>query len=868
MNWRAALAIAAIVLTLTMGAIQDLRRPRGASVPPSEGITRALATDRAQRISRLRYDLALVVPESSKEPVRGRETIRFTLADPSRGLVLDFAQPADKVRSLAAGGRKVPVSPDSAINGHLVIPAAALRQGENTIEIEFLAGDESLNRNDEYLYSLFVPARASAAIPCFDQPDLKGALALTLEVPAGWHVIANGAERERATTGGRTVVRFEPTEPIPTYLFGFAAGKFSVERAERGGRTFRMFHRETDQPKVARNRDAIFDLHAKALSWLEDYTGRSYPFGKFDFVLIPAFQFGGMEHPGAVYYNATGLLLDETATQEQMLARASAIAHETAHMWFGDLVTMKWFDDVWLKEVFANLMAAKIVNPSFPTINHDLFFLISHYPSAYSVDRTAGANPVRQQLDNLNEAGSLYGAIIYDKAPIVMRQLEAILGEQPFRDGLREYLNRYAFGNATWADLIQLLDEKTDEDLSAWSHAWVDEAGRPAIRTELDVDEGRVRNLRLVQTDPRGRSMTWTQQLNVALGYDSGMRFSPVKLVNSASTVAAASGVAAPRFILPNGKGLGYGLFELDPASRNFLVERLPEIDDPLTRGAAWITLWDEMLERRIAPAQLLGLALRALPRENEEQNVQLILRYLGGMYWIFLSESERHAFSVSVEATLRKGLADAKGTSLKAAYFASLRRVVQTRDGVQFLESVWRKRTAVPGLTFAETDYTAMALELAVRDVLGAPQILDGQLARITNPDRKERLAFIIPAVSGDEATRDRFFASLADVANRRHEPWVMDAMVYLNHPLRAARAERYIRPSLDLLREIQRTGDIFFPTRWTYATLSGHSSPAAAEIVRDFLAGHQDYPPRLRQIIEREADMLFRASTIVGSR
>ena len=141
-----------------------------------------------------------------------------------------------------------------------------------------------------------------------------------------------------------------------------------------------MFHRETDAAKVARNRDAIFDLHARALAWLEDYTGIPYPFGKFDFVLIPSFQFGGMEHPGAIYYNASGLLLDETATQNQLLGRASVISHETAHMWFGDLVTMKWFNDVWMKEVFANFMAAKIVNPSFPTVNHDLRFLLSELP--------------------------------------------------------------------------------------------------------------------------------------------------------------------------------------------------------------------------------------------------------------------------------------------------------------------------------------------------------------------------------------------------------------------------------------------------------------------------------------------------------
>ena len=152
-----------------------------------------------------------------------------------------------------------------------------------------------------------------------------------------------------------------------------------------------------------------------------------------------------MEHPGAIFYNASSLFLNETATQEQELARASTIAHETAHMWFGDLVTMKWFDDVWLKEVFANFMAAKIVSPSFPNIDYDLRFVLAHYPSAYRIDRTKAPNPIRQALDNLNEAGSLYGPIIYDKAPIVMRQLEDIVGADGLRDGLREYLSQYAF---------------------------------------------------------------------------------------------------------------------------------------------------------------------------------------------------------------------------------------------------------------------------------------------------------------------------------------------------------------------------------------------------------------------------------------
>ena len=257
-----------------------------------------------------------------------------------------------------------------------------------------MAGDEPLNRHDDFLYSLFVPARASLAFPCFDQPDLKARWQLTLHVPHGWTAVSNGRESGRVTTRDDDSLIFDETEPISTVSVRVRGRAGSRSRsADRGGRTFRMFHRETDATRLTRNRDAIFDLHAKALDWLEDYTGIPYPFGKFDFVLIPSFQFGGMEHPGAIFYNANALLLDESATQNQALGRANVIAHETSHMWFGDLVTMRWFNDVWMKEVFANFLPAKIVNPSFPAMNHELRFLLQHYPAAYDVDRTDGANP-------------------------------------------------------------------------------------------------------------------------------------------------------------------------------------------------------------------------------------------------------------------------------------------------------------------------------------------------------------------------------------------------------------------------------------------------------------------------------------------
>jgi aminopeptidase N len=841
---------------------------------PAAGIPLEVASARAARVSDLRYNLNLAIPDSISTPITGTTVISFELKTAAEPLVIDFATSRNHVLGVKANGRSAEFT---WVNGHIVVPGPALTTGRNIIEVTFTAGDASLNRNADFLYALFVPARAHLAIPCFDQPDLKARWSLRLSVPERWQAVSNGAEISRTPAGEgdsssgprsndpqpRSVVVFAETEPLSTYLFSFVVGDFKVETAQREGRTFRMFHRENDAKKVERNRDAIFDLHAGALAYMEDYTSIPYAFGKFDFVLIPAFQFGGMEHAGKILYNASGLMLDESATQNQQLGRASVIAHETAHMWFGDLVTMRWFNDVWMKEVFANFMAAKIVNPSFPEVNHELRFLLSHYPAAYEVDRTPGANAIRQPLANLNEAGSLYGAIIYQKAPIIMRHLESVMGDTVFRDGLREYLKKNAFGNATWSDLITVLDARTSTDLGRWSHVWVEEAGRPTITTELEVKNATIERLAFVQQDRARKGRTWPQEIRLLLGYRDTVVPLKVSLERADMRVDAARGMAAPLYVLPNGGGWAYGGFILDPASRDYLVRSLPDLPDALTRGAAWVTLWDALLERQVQPVAFVELALQALPRESDEQLTQRTLGYLNAAWWRFLSGDERLARAPTLENVLREGLASGKTASQKSAWFSALRNTSLTPATVSWLRHVWEQKETVEGLPLAEADYSALALELAVREVDDWRGLLKTQLTRIENPDRRGRFEFVMPALSADPSERDRWFKSLADVNNRRREPWVLEGLTYLHHPLRASASAQYVKPSLDLLWEIQKTGDIFFPKRWMDATLSGHRSPAVAATVRAFLSSTEaNYPQRLKNIVLQSADELFRAA------
>ena len=482
------------------------------------------------------------------------------------------------------------------------------------------------------------------------------------------------------------------------------------------------------------------------------------------------------------------------------------------------------------------------------------------------MDRSAGTHPIRQRLENLNEAAQLYGNIIYDKAPIVMRMLEELVGAERFRAGAAAYLKGYAFANASWPDLIDALDRLVPERrLRDWSRVWVEEAGRPIIRTGLAISpSGRVAGITLQQADPAGRGRVWTQPAIVALVYGDTARMLPVFLDGPLVQVRGAAGLPAPDFVLPNGDTHAYGLMVLDADRRAILLRALPHLRDRRLRGAAWLDAWDALLERQVAPGEFMAFALQALEREPDEQLQQRVLAYTADAYWHFLDAPARAALAPRLEQLLWSRLAAATTTSQRAAWFGTIRSVALTTESIERLRRIWAKQDSIPGLPLAEQDYTGLAMDLAVRGVAQADSILAAQETRIENPDRKARLAFVRPALSPDTAVRGAWFRSLAEPANRRHEPWVVEGLVYLDHPLRQADAERYLRPALDMLAEVRRTGDIFFPARWVNAALWGHTSSAAAGTVLSFLAANPDYPERLRQLVLQAADELFRVTGV----
>ena len=696
------------------------------------GVSQTLAKARKQTISELRYALKFDIPARKNQLIPASETITFTWRKNNAPLQLDFKEERAHIQSVLVNDTSIPIVFE---REHILISTAFLRAGKNTIAIQFTAGNQSLNRNDDYLYTLLVPDRARTVFPCFDQPDLKAKFDLSLTIPLSWQAIANAPVRDSSGVENRKTINFQPSDLIPTYLFSFVAGQFTPVTRNLNGRSMTLLHRETDTTKLRLSRDLLFSLHADALRFMEDYTQIPYPFQKFDFAAIPDFQYGGMEHVGAIDYKASALFLDDGATRDQRLSRAHVIAHETAHMWFGDMVTMRWFEDVWLKEVFANFMADKVMEVSSPEANYDLQFVVDHFPAAYGVDRTGGANPIGQPLANLQEAGTLYGGIIYHKAPIMMRQLEQLMGKTALRDGLRTYLKKYAFGNAAWADLIASLDPLTPTDLTAWNRVWVSETGRPVFTYQMDGRGGKIKRFVINQTGEDGSKRVWPQRFEIGLVYRGHIDEVSVNMNQSTVELTELIGKPTPFHVIFNTTGQGYGVFPVD----SMTVLQLSRIKSPVTRAATYISLYENMLAgQMISPVQLALACKQWIGTETEELNLRLLTNELSDMVWNFTRPEHRPALAASVEQAAWQAMEQAKTPGLRKLLFRLYQNIVLSQDAQNRLYAIWKAQKAPEGVTLTEDDYTNLALALAVRDY-PADGILTTQLTRIKNPDRQK---------------------------------------------------------------------------------------------------------------------------------
>jgi aminopeptidase N len=822
------------------------------------GVSEQLAIFRKHQISDVTYGLSFEIPQQKQQEINSNLILNLSIADLSEPLYLDFKVKTQNIKSIQVNSKSTAIVHEK---GHIVIAAKDLIFGKNTVVISFIAGDLSLNRNDDFLYTLLVPDRASTLFPCLDQPNIKATYKLSLTVPKDWTVLAGAKVKEKVEKGDFASYTFGESDKMSTYLFSFVAGKFKTITQKPENREMTMLYRENNAEKIKTSTDTIFNLHQQALDFLEKYTNYKFPFQKLDFASIPVFQYGGMEHVGAIQYRESTLFLDNSATDSEKLDRAKLIAHETSHMWFGDLVTMKWFDDVWMKEVFANFMADKIMNPIFPKVNHNLQFLTAHYPNAYAEDRSLGTHPIKQNLANLKDAGSLYGAIIYNKAPIMMRQLEASMGKEAFQKGIEKYIKKYANDNADWNNLVEILDAETPLDMQKWSAVWVNKSGRAIFKDKVEYDsKNQISKFEISQQAEDKSANVWPQIFDIGLVYSDHVKVINVTIKDKNLLVKQAIGLAKPVAVIYNYNGFGYGVFPLDGNTTQTVLT----LKDEVARASAYINIYENTLTGTIAPDKAFDCFVKGIQQEENELVLKIITNQTNAIFWKFLTEKQQTKAQKQLEDVLYERLQANLPSNIKKTLFNLFSSIAYSDSGKAKLYSIWNKEKVITGLKLNEDDYTNMAMNLAIFKHEKADEILNKTRATITNPDKQKRFEFLLPSLSKDELVRDAFVKSLKEDENREKESWVSVGLANIHHPLRQESAQKYIRLSLDLVTEIQQTGDIFFPKDWLNNTVGKYSSKYAFDEVQRFLKENPNFSPILKRKLLQATDGLYRAQNI----
>jgi aminopeptidase N len=840
---------------------------------PGAGISRQLAEARARQVKDVHYRLQFELVPGSKE-VTGSEWLSFVLpeGDAVAPVVLDFAGSGLTDVQI---NRREPDVPVAAQDGHLVLPSSMLTGGTNTFAAKFRSpvaptGTPLTVYRDpadgrEYWYTLVVPADAHRLYPCFDQPDLKAGFTLTLDVPAQWAVVANGIEQPDASTeNGRRRIHFRETKPISTYLMAFAAGPFDVVD---GGRLrvdgidptqpLRLFVRPSQRHNF--DRDALVHMHAAGLRWLTEYFGVPYPFDKLDVVLVPGFPYSGMEHAGAIFYREQALVFDHPPTQSELLRRSTVVYHELSHQWFGNLVTMRWFDDLWLKEGFATFLGYRCLADLEPGQHAWLRFLQRIKLHAYEIDCTEGTTPVYQALDNLADAKSAYGPIVYNKAPAILRELHERLGAAAFRAGLKRFLDEHAFGNADWQDLAAALAASARTDLREWSDRWLLAPSMPQVRVGWRVDaNGLVRQAELQQHAIFGTG-SWPLRLDL-LVYDlaGGSRRLQVATDAARCELEGLVGRAAPACVVVDPEAVSYGQFVPDPVSRAWLLAHTANVADPLLQAVMTSQLFESVREAELDPALFAGCTIDLLAATADAETHAWLLDLLGVCLDRYLVPQRAAPLRERATTLLLHQLATGPaGRELQT--FRFLARESTAGDVLELCRRVARFGELPAGLVPGKRDrFLAAAALLAAGRANGELDLLQ---QHFRGEDIGKEL-FMARAASPDPVVKQEYWNSYLQL-DSPPEQWTQDSLTFFHWPGQEELTLPFLQRALEQVDWVKEHRKIFFMPAWIDGFVNGHSSAAALAVVQQFLAG-RTLPGDIRAKVLQSLDGLERAVRI----
>jgi aminopeptidase N len=569
------------------------------------------------------------------ETFRSTTTIAFTV-------VADRTDTFVQVRPVALDRARLDgadLDPTSLADGRLPLTDLAAGRHELTVEAEFPYSHASEGMHhfvdpadgERYVYAQPSIAQAPAFMACFDQPDLKAPVTLRVNVDPGWRVRANSDGQQ--TSPGRW--EFAATPPLATYLITLAAGPFHEVTSVHDGIPLGLLARVSLAEHLDREAPELFEITGACLDHYHELFGIRYPYGKYDQVFAPEFSWGAMEFPGCVLVRDE-LVFRSAVTDTQRQSRAVLVAHEMAHMWFGNLVTMRWWDDLWLNESFADYLGWRVVAEATRWRSAWTAYSVARKTWGYAADQRPSTHPVAPgEVADTAAALANFDGISYAKGSAVLRQLVARVGDEAFRSGLRAYFETHAHGNATLADLLAALSKASGQDLTDWALVWLREPGVNLLRPQVQVGaDGTYSSVQVVQSAPQADPVLRPHRIRVgvygsdghggigqdSIGQDSAggpvvrRAVAPTDLQGAVAEVPGLVGVAAGALLVVNDDDLTYAKIRTD----GDLVSLLPRVADPLARAVLWTAAWDACRDAELAPDRFVALAAAALPHETE----------------------------------------------------------------------------------------------------------------------------------------------------------------------------------------------------------------------------------------------------------
>ncbi|MEX1908799.1 aminopeptidase N [Janibacter sp. Y6] len=600
-----------------------------------------------------------------------------------------------------------------------------LTAGDHVVEVEatmaFSHDGEGLHRatdpadGQDYVYGhLFLDA-APTVFACVDQPDLKAPYTMTVRAPQGWSVIGNG----RATLV-EGVWHLRRTQPLATYFVSVCAGPYASVTAEHDGIRLGLHGRASLRAELERHAPQMLEVTRASFDYFHSIFGIRYPFDDYDQVFAPEFNAGAMENPGCVVFRDS-YLFRGAASRSEVLTRSNTISHEMAHMWFGDLVTMRWWDDLWLNESFAEYMAHRCLVAATDFEDAWVDSTATRKAWGYAAERSPSTHPVAgSPAPDARSALANFDGISYAKGAAVIRQLIAYIGDDAFLAGIRDYLGAHAFGNGELADFLAAMERASGRSLADWAQAWLSTAGVDALAVDRATAQ-------LVRTPPAEQPAQRPHALDVAT-WSGGSLTSRVELTaTDDATPLPGLDTTAP-LVVPNAADLTWATGLLDERSLAALTSELPAVTDAQTRAVVWVGLRDQLALGLVDPRLLVDLAEVALPHESDDSVLASVGMHLTGtVVRSYLQPAEEAPARARMAALGERILADAEPGSSRALHAARL--VARTTDDVEGRLRPWADGEGLPQGLEDDADLRWVVLgQLARRGLLDADGVAAAQ--------------------------------------------------------------------------------------------------------------------------------------------